>query len=98
MSRLYVLSVRWVVSPINPEIVDRALHSVSYDWLRFDAWTWFVYSASPKQEIVEALKRSLGFGDNFILMAVQPEAAVGMADKWVWDWLNSRMLSQFKGE
>lgn len=95
MSRLYMLTVRWV-TPLQPAAIDAALTPVG-DWIRVSGYTWFVWTGKPSRAVTDAIRPVLPLGNSAIAVAIQPEAATGFADDWVWTWLNDKMQRQFRG-
>jgi hypothetical protein len=84
---MYSLNIRWIKSQINPEIIEDVL-SQAGDWLRFDAWSWLVYSSYSAHDISSALQRKLSAEDSILIIACDPNDYNGFAQQWVWDWIN----------
>jgi len=87
MTRMYSLNIRWVKSQINPEGIEETL-SVAGDWMRFDAWSWLIYSSYSTHDITSALRGKLLPEDNIMIIACNPNDYAGFAPPWVWDWIN----------
>jgi len=96
-NRLYTVSLLWNDAKWQPEKVDAGLSDIG-DWVRFNAFTWFVWTGKSKEEIFKSIAESTGGGFEGVIMAVQPESAVGFAKTWIWDWLNDKMQKQFHGK
>jgi hypothetical protein len=87
MTRMYSLNIRWMKSQINPERIEAFL-SEAGDWLRFDAWSWLMYSSYSAHDIASALKEKLLPEDSIMIIACDPNDYSGFAQPWVWDWIN----------
>jgi hypothetical protein len=67
------------------------------DWIRVSPTQWFVWTDRQKA-LGEALSAArINPTDQFVMVAVQAEAAGGHAPSWIWDWLNDKMTRQFQG-
>lgn len=84
---MYSLNIRWVKSQINPEGIEEIL-SQAGDWMRFDAWSWLIYSSYSAHDITSALRGKLLPEDNIMIIACDPTDYSGFAQQWVWDWIN----------
>lgn len=87
--KIYVITLRWIDSPLNPEMIDSVL-AVQGDWVRWNGWTWLLASNSAPLDIREGLRKRLLQGDSFIIAEVSPTGMDGWAPKWVWDWVAER--------
>ena len=90
---MYSLNIRWIKSQINPEIIEDIL-SEAGDWLRFDAWSWLIYSSYSAHDITSALRGKLLPEDNIMIIACDPTDYSGFAQQWVWDWINKYRTPQ----
>jgi hypothetical protein len=88
--RLYFVSVRWNKTPMNPELVDRALGSKG-DWLRFNAQCWLDWTSETENQLNASLMAILHKEDSVLVMRVDPINYTGWAPKWVWDWVKERV-------
>jgi hypothetical protein len=93
MTKLYSLNIRWVKTPISPEIVDVVL-SEAGDWLRFDGWSWLVYTPRTAHDITNALRPKLSPEDGILIIACDANDYSGFAQQWVWDWINKYRTPQ----
>jgi hypothetical protein len=84
---MYSLNIRWVKSQINPEVIEETL-SAAGDWMRFDAWSWLIYSNYSAHDIASALRGKLLPEDNIVIIGCNPNDYSGFAQPWVWDWIN----------
>jgi hypothetical protein len=88
---MYSLNIRWVKSQINPEGIEEIL-SKAGDWMRFDAWSWLIYSSYSAYDITSALRGVLLPEDNIMIIACDPNDYSGFAQQWVWDWISKYRL------
>jgi hypothetical protein len=78
--------------------IDKVLDAFG-DWIRVSHSQWFLWTDRTKEEVFNALNPlRKDENDQCIVVAVQPEAAVGWAPKWIWTWLNDKMTRQFHGK
>jgi len=96
MHKLYIVLVRWIDVPVDPPVVDGILGGYG-DWVRFNAFTWFLWTDTPPGEINTALVSKLGQASSIVIASLETRAAVGWAPPWIWNWLNDRMLKQLGG-
>jgi hypothetical protein len=97
MARLYAVSVATSEpQAYNQFWIDRAF-SDELDWIRFSQLQWFVWSNKSRDNLVRTILPYKRESDQFIVFAVQNEAAEGFAPRWVWDWLNDKMQKQLSG-
>jgi hypothetical protein len=89
MANLYTVHVRWVKTPVNPSLVEPALTGVG-DWLRFDAWSWLIFSNATSNDISGAIRRVLHVDDSILVIKCDPFDYNGWAAQWVWDWISQR--------
>ncbi len=91
MKVIYAITVRWIVSPVNPPLIDAVL-SQAGDWIRFNAETWLVASTTHPTEIRNLLLKHLSPQDNWLILPINPYmAADGWAPEWVWEWLRNQV-------
>lgn len=96
MHKLYIVLVRWVGVPLNPPAVDNILTEQG-EWIRFNSFTWFLWTDASPMAINQALLTKLGQESSIIIASLETRAAVGWAPKWIWDWLNDKMVKQLTG-
>lgn len=93
--KIYIVTLRWIDSPINPEMID-AILAQRGDWLRWNGWTWLLASNSAPSEIRGSLMQRLSANDNIIIAEVSSTSVDGWAPKWVWDWIIDRSRSDYR--
>jgi hypothetical protein len=59
---------------------------------------WFVWSDKTSSQIFQIVRTVLSPEEQCVVMAIHPEAAVGTAPQWIWEWLNDKMQRQFRGQ
>jgi hypothetical protein len=89
MSKIYVVTLRWVKTPQNVEAIDAALGNVG-DWIRFNAWTWFIATNRSPVEINSAIFPKITTEDSVLIVDCSADYLGGWAPKWIWDWFQSR--------
>ena len=90
MKTIYVVTVRWVISPINPPLIDAVMTQVG-DWIRVNAETWLLTTAETPTNIRNLLMKHLSSEDNWLVLPINPYApADGWAPEWVWAWLRNQ--------
>jgi hypothetical protein len=90
MAKLYAINLRWVRTQMNVGLIDGVLNQHG-DWIRFNGWTWYIYTLSDANRIVESIRAVL-LPEDSILVAQIAEAPVGgWAPQWVWDWFNPKL-------
>lgn len=89
MSSFFIVSVRWVETPIYPPLIDGIL-GLHGDWLRFTFDTWFVFSNENAKQISDHIQKALKPNDSVMVMQMYPPNSWGVAPPWVWDWFSIR--------
>lgn len=98
MYKLYSISYFWSQNFPRPTVVEDKLNYTSKDWIRFSNSQWFVWTSTPKAQLVSELRTIVLDDEQFAVMALMPEAADGFAKPWIWEWINDKMNRQFRGE
>lgn len=84
---MFVVTVRWVYSVVNPPLIDAALSEIG-EWIRFNAETWFVNSDRSPTEIRNLIIKHMSIEDNCLVVPLALyEPADGWAPPWIWEWL-----------
>ena len=96
MATLYSLNIRWVKTPINPQIIENILNRAG-DWFRFDGWSWLVASDYGPNDIANALKSVLTPDDSILLIKCDTSSYSGFAPQATWDWLDKHKVSGLAG-
>ena len=86
---MFVLSVRWAATFIDPQSIDAAL-GVHEDWIRLNGQTWLVWSNASAGEIAETVRGSVKPEESILVLAVDPSDADGWERTWVWSWISSK--------
>jgi hypothetical protein len=89
MPKTYLVSLRWIETAMNPEMIDSVLGSLG-DWFRFNGYTWFVTTDKTVWQIDSAVRARLTAGDSVLVIRVEPSEHAGIAPEWVWAWLKSK--------
>ncbi|MBB4590147.1 hypothetical protein GGE50_006074 [Rhizobium leguminosarum] len=89
MSKIYLVTLRWIETPQNPEMID-ALLAPFGDWIRWNGWTWFVSTGWVPSSLRAAIMARLKSNDSLIICELTPATLEGWAPPWVWDWFNTR--------
>ncbi len=89
MPKIYLVSLRWIDTEQNPEMIDATLMKYG-DWLRWNGWTWFLATNFAASSIRIAVMERLKNTDSLIISEITPSSLEGWAPKSVWDWFNSR--------
>ena len=89
MHKMYVLSVRWAASPIDPQAIDAAL-GMNEDWIRLNGQTWLVWSQASAGQIAETVRGRLQPDESVLAFGVDPSDADGWERTWVWSWIASK--------
>lgn len=95
MASLYSLSIRWVKTPINSQLIDNALMRAGADWLRLDSWQWFVYSNMSAAQISEIIRGVLHREDSLVVMRCDLSDYSGWLPEWVWNWFSNKRAQQY---
>lgn len=88
-NQLYMISLRWIDTPINPEMIEHIISRYG-DWLRWNGWTWLLASRSATAEIRQALTARLQPNDSLIIAPTFAPGMDGWAPEWVWTWARQR--------
>lgn len=91
MAKLYMVTVRFVATPLNPSLID-AVISMRGDWIRFNLETWFLSSDATSTDIRILLQKHLMTEDFFLVLPVDTASGDGWAPQWVWDWFTRARL------
>jgi hypothetical protein len=83
---VYFVSVRWVETPIQPEMIDAALN-IFGDWLRYTGDTWLVATDRRPEEIFNRVCVGLTQADSVLIIQTTPAIHHGRAPAWVWQWI-----------
>jgi hypothetical protein len=89
MHKMFVLSIRWAASPIDPHSIDAALEPFA-DWIRLNGQTWLVWSDAPAGRIAETVRGCLQPEESVLVFGVDPSDADGWERTWVWSWIASK--------
>jgi hypothetical protein len=95
-SKLYIIAVRWVETPLTMENVQKidALLTPLGDWVRFSGTTWLLAtdqnSLTNSITIYASLGTFLKEGDSELIIRIDPSEYSGWAAKWVDDWIMSK--------
>lgn len=93
MANLYMVTVRFVSTPLNPVLID-AVVSMRGDWIRFNLETWFLATDATPIEVRLLLQKHLMVEDFFLVLPVDTASGDGWAPQWVWDWF-TRVRNQY---
>lgn len=93
MGKVYVVTVRWIQTPQNAEMIDAVLGQYG-DWIRWNGWTWFIQTAHLPSTIRAAVLQRFTNQDSLLIAEINKSGLEGWAPQWVWDWFNSRMNPQ----
>ena len=97
MPRLFAVSFITANSQTyNPRHIDQAFAN-ELDWMRFSSLQWFVWTNKSRDELVNTIFPYTSLTENFMVYAVQNEAAEGRAQSWIWEWMNDKMQKQLTG-
>ena len=94
MSKIYVVTMRWIQTPQNPEMIDAVLAQHG-DWIRWNGWTWFVHTQDQPSKVREAILRRLTNQDSLFIAEINNSGLEGWAPQWLWQWFQSRMETQY---
>jgi hypothetical protein len=97
MPKLYAVSFATTEpQTFNPFWIDGAF-STELDWIRFNQFQWFVWTDKSRDDLVNMIAPYRRPVDQFVVFAIQTEAAEGFAPTWIWQWLNDKMQKQLTG-
>ena len=88
-NQLYIISLRWIDTPTNPEMMDNLLSRYG-DWVRWNGWTWLLASRYTPFDIRQGLMSKLQSTDSFIIAPTYTVGMDGWAPEWVWTWARER--------
>jgi hypothetical protein len=58
------------------------------DWLRFNAYTWLVWTDKTVEEWYEILRHHITQADQVLIGPIDLKERAGWSQKWVWDWID----------
>ncbi len=93
MAKLYAVSVRWIGTPANAENVGKmdAAIGTTGDWIRFNGWTWLVWTQNSAEQVSSAIRRVIPHDeDSLLVIACDPNDFNGYAAPWIWEWLRNK--------
>lgn len=87
MSKIYLVAIRWVKTPMNADLIDAVLMPpLAKDWLRYNGNTWFVKTDASAQEVFLAVGKVLQKDDSTFITNIGATDLAGWAPPMVWDW------------
>jgi hypothetical protein len=89
MIKIYMVSLRWIETPQNAEMIDNLLGMYG-DWLRWNGWTWFVSTGFSPTAMRTTIMSRLSPSDSLIICEMTKSQLEGWAPQWAWDWFNVR--------
>jgi hypothetical protein len=87
VSRVYAVSVTWIVTQPHPPLIDGVLGLIG-EWVRFNASTWLLRTDLNVWGVQEEIRKRLP-GDFFLVMPVNPNDVGGYATHWIWHWMGN---------
>jgi hypothetical protein len=89
MSKVYLVALQWLATPVQPERIDLVLSSLG-DWFRFNDTTWFLDTPGSPIDVTKILRQTLQEQDSVLVMAIDPLDYNGWAPRETWDWLRRK--------
>ena len=89
---LYVIAIRWIRTPLNPPFVDGLLTPLG-DWVRFNGFTWLLWTDRKAHGIYEQLKPNFQTEDTILVLKCDPRDFQGWAAPWIGKWLEDKKIS-----
>ncbi len=73
----------------DPDKLRALIEKHCEEWLRWNFYVWFVWTAESADEWFRILRAALP-GVHFMINRIDQVERHGWADKWVWEWLDQQ--------
>jgi hypothetical protein len=64
------------------------------DWVRYSQLCWIVWTDKPLAQIYLILQHHVDVDDQLLIADVDPRLMFGRLSPWIWQWVNSKGISQ----
>lgn len=88
--RLYMISIRWVLTPAHPPLID-AILGLYGDWVRYSIDTWFLWSDRKPSELRVQIMANMSQDDSVFIVPFEVTQAEGWIPHWIWNWFYERV-------
>ncbi len=86
--RFLAVFLRFADNQLHNEKFDALFTQHAPDWLRFNSFTWLIWTDKTVDEWYEILRFHITREDNVMIFPIDLKDRAGWAEKWVWDWID----------
>ena len=94
--KLYFVGLRYVKTPATTDNVQkaRAIFDVLGNWIRLNAFIWFVRTEKSAEEVQRAVKTLLTDEDSILVIGIDQRDRAGWVPQFVIDWLDKSPMTR----
>jgi len=87
-ARSLIILLRFADGKLQNEKFDNIFTQNAGDWLRFNAFTWIIWTDKTVNQWYEILRHHLTQADQVLIFPVDLRDRAGWSQEWVWEWID----------